>query len=72
MGPNWVPNIQAAFQKLSEAFEHLNAKAETSAAPQNGQRPKRKREKPWWDVPTWEETGKKGELPETFFLAKHV
>jgi tripartite-type tricarboxylate transporter receptor subunit TctC len=47
---------QAAFQKLSEAFEQLSAAAPTAAAQAAAARPaKRKREKPWWDVPTWEE-----------------
>eukprot|EP00438_Fugacium_kawagutii_P036191 Skav232978 [mRNA] locus=scaffold1735:471507:473685:+ [translate_table: standard] len=55
-----IPEAKAAFQKLSEAFEHLVAAADAAQAP-DGTGPrrgaKRKREKPWWDVPTWEEWG---------------
>lgn len=46
---------QAAFQKLSEAFEQLQPAASHPATGEKNKL-KRKREKPWWDVPTWEAT----------------
>ena len=55
--PTWQPTWRRPLsQKLSEAFEQLSAAAPTAAAQAAAARPaKRKREKPWWDVPTWEE-----------------
>ena len=53
VGPLQKRGNQAAFQKLSEAFEQLQPAASHPATGEKNKR--RKREKPWWDVPTWEE-----------------
>jgi len=53
-----IPEAKAAFQKLSEAFEQLQPAASHPATGEKNKL-KRKREKPWWDVPTWEEFERK-------------